>query len=81
MKDSVIHRLQNELKNAEYRFIKDQEKQTADIDLLVSRINEQINVMRKVVRAQLILIEVTNFIALFYCIVCFAFISSPGKVT
>ncbi|XP_075211121.1 dynein regulatory complex protein 1 [Lycorma delicatula] len=57
MKDAVIQRLQNELKNAEVRFIKDQEKQTSDINLLVSRINEQIRVMRKVVRAQLTLIE------------------------
>ncbi|XP_039287142.1 dynein regulatory complex protein 1 [Nilaparvata lugens] len=56
-KDVVIKRLQEELKMAELRFIKDQEKQSADMNLLVFRINEQIKIMRKVVKNQIALIE------------------------
>ncbi|RZF47211.1 hypothetical protein LSTR_LSTR004920 [Laodelphax striatellus] len=56
-KDVVIKRLQEELRMAELRFIKDQEKQSADMNLLVFRINEQIKIMRKVVKNQIALIE------------------------
>lgn len=57
LKDGVILKLQDELKMADLRFLKDQDKQTAEINLLVQRINEQIKIIKRVLRTQLDIIE------------------------
>uniref|UniRef100_A0A1B6H2U9 Dynein regulatory complex protein 1 n=1 Tax=Cuerna arida TaxID=1464854 RepID=A0A1B6H2U9_9HEMI len=56
-KDKLIEELKAELKAGDVRFVKDQQKQAEDIALLVERIDNQITIMRRAYRRELVLIE------------------------
>uniref|UniRef100_A0A1B6E7F5 Dynein regulatory complex protein 1 n=1 Tax=Clastoptera arizonana TaxID=38151 RepID=A0A1B6E7F5_9HEMI len=56
-KDKLINDLKTELKMADIRFVKDQVKQSEDISLLVSRIDNMVKIMKKSYRNELQLIE------------------------
>ncbi|KAG8331281.1 DNA replication checkpoint protein Drc1 [Homalodisca vitripennis] len=56
-KDKLIEELKAELKAGDIRFVKDQQKQAEDIGLLVERIDNQITIMRRAYRRELVLIE------------------------
>lgn len=57
-KDKLIKELKTELRLADERFEKDQEKQKEDLWLLTERIDNQVKVMRKAYKEELKLIEV-----------------------
>ncbi|XP_025154296.1 dynein regulatory complex protein 1 [Harpegnathos saltator] len=56
-KDAVIAELRRELENADLQFIDDQKSQNEDIDLLIDRMDKQINLMAKAYRRELSLIN------------------------
>ncbi|XP_032669249.1 dynein regulatory complex protein 1 isoform X2 [Odontomachus brunneus] len=56
-KDAVIAELRQELENADLQFINDQKTQNEDIDLLIDRMDKQINLMIKAYRRELSLIN------------------------
>ncbi|XP_015599307.1 dynein regulatory complex protein 1 isoform X2 [Cephus cinctus] len=56
-KNCVIAELKQELENADVKFFEDQEKQNDDINLLIERIDNQVNTMAKVYHRELILIQ------------------------
>ncbi|XP_019886225.2 dynein regulatory complex protein 1 [Ooceraea biroi] len=56
-KDAVIAELQQELENADLKFLNDQKTQNEDIDLLVDRMDSQINAMTKACHRELSLID------------------------
>lgn len=58
-KDQIILECRKELDAADLRYIQDQEKQSADIQCLVERIDNQIEVMKKTYREHLELLEET----------------------
>lgn len=64
-KDQLISDLKSELKTGDERFVKDQRKQGEDVALLVERIDNQIAIMRRAYRRELILIEVAITFVLF----------------
>lgn len=57
--------MKSELKTGDERFVKDQRKQGEDVALLVERIDNQIAIMRRAYRRELILIEVAITFVLF----------------
>ncbi|XP_033227866.1 dynein regulatory complex protein 1 isoform X2 [Belonocnema kinseyi] len=57
MKDSAISELKKELEEADAKFNLDQKKQTEDIDILIERIDLQVNSMANAYRRELVLIE------------------------
>lgn len=58
-KDEIILECRKELDAADLRYIQDQEKQSADIQCLVERIDNQIDVMKRTYREHLELLEQT----------------------
>ncbi|XP_012279027.1 dynein regulatory complex protein 1 [Orussus abietinus] len=56
-KDAVIDELKKELENADIKFAADQRKQIDNINLLIERIDSQVNTMAKAYRRELALIE------------------------
>ncbi|EGI68113.1 UPF0407 protein [Acromyrmex echinatior] len=56
-KDAVIEQLQEELENADLKFVNDQKSQNEDIDLLINRVDNQMNIMTKAYRHELSLIN------------------------
>ncbi|KAL1494521.1 hypothetical protein ABEB36_010106 [Hypothenemus hampei] len=56
-KDGIIAMLNDELKNAEKQFTKDQKKQIDDINILSQRIEKQISFMRRAYREELEILE------------------------
>ncbi|XP_014480631.1 PREDICTED: dynein regulatory complex protein 1 [Dinoponera quadriceps] len=56
-KDAVIAMLRQELENADLQFVTDQKSQNEDIDLLIDRMDKQINLMAKAYRRELSLIN------------------------
>ncbi|KYN28809.1 PREDICTED: dynein regulatory complex protein 1 [Trachymyrmex cornetzi] len=56
-KDAVIAQLREELENADLKFVNDQKSQNEDIDLLINRMDNQMNVMTKAYRHELSLIN------------------------
>lgn len=64
-KNTLIEDLRRELEIADIRFRKDQEKQREDIAILVDRIDNQVNVMRRAYKQELKLIEVRLIVCCF----------------
>ncbi|XP_034950932.1 dynein regulatory complex protein 1 isoform X2 [Chelonus insularis] len=58
-KDVIINELKKAIDNADHKFAEDQKKQNEDIDLLIDRIDTQINLIYKGYRRELNLIEDT----------------------
>ncbi|GAB1866000.1 UPF0407 protein CG10958 [Camponotus japonicus] len=56
-KDAVIAQLRQELENADLKFVNDQKNQNEDIDLLINRMDNQMNIMAKAYRRELSLIN------------------------
>ncbi|XP_077264653.1 dynein regulatory complex protein 1 [Temnothorax americanus] len=56
-KDAVIAELRQELENADLKFVTDQKSQNEDIDLLINRMDNQMNIMTKAYRCELSLIN------------------------
>ncbi|KAL6267785.1 hypothetical protein P5V15_000856 [Pogonomyrmex californicus] len=56
-KDAVIAQLREELENADLKFVDDQKNQNEDIDLLINRMDNQMNIMTKAYRCELSLIN------------------------
>ncbi|XP_018403507.1 PREDICTED: dynein regulatory complex protein 1 [Cyphomyrmex costatus] len=56
-KDAVIAQLREELENADLKFINDQKNQNEDIDLLINRMDNQMNIMTKAYRHEFSLIN------------------------
>nr|XP_012229395.1 PREDICTED: dynein regulatory complex protein 1 [Linepithema humile] len=56
-KDAVIAELRQELENADLKFVDDQQSQNEDIDSLIDRMDNQMNVMAKAYRCELSLIN------------------------
>ncbi|CAH0389365.1 unnamed protein product [Bemisia tabaci] len=56
-KNTIIAMLKKELEYEDFRFTADQEVQLNDVSILVERIDNQINIMRRAYKNQLILIE------------------------
>ncbi|KAL0107505.1 hypothetical protein PUN28_014670 [Cardiocondyla obscurior] len=56
-KDAVIAELRQELENADLKFVTDQKSQNEDVDLLINRMDNQINIMTKAYRRELSLIN------------------------
>lgn len=56
-KDVVIAELRQELENADLKFVNDQKSQSEDIDLLINRMDNQMNIMTKAYRHELSLIN------------------------
>ncbi|KYM79775.1 hypothetical protein ALC53_09697 [Atta colombica] len=56
-KDAIIEQLREELENADLKFVNDQKSQNEDIDLLINRIDNQMNIMTKAYRRELSLIN------------------------
>ncbi|XP_020291637.1 dynein regulatory complex protein 1 isoform X2 [Pseudomyrmex gracilis] len=56
-KDAVIAELQKEIENADLKFVNDQATQNEDIDILIDRIDKQMNAMVKAYRHELSLIN------------------------
>ncbi|KAL6440299.1 hypothetical protein ACFW04_003104 [Cataglyphis niger] len=56
-KDAVIAQLQQELENADLKFVNDQKNQNEDIDFLINRMDNQMNIMAKAYRHELSLIN------------------------
>ncbi|KYN42803.1 hypothetical protein ALC56_02605 [Trachymyrmex septentrionalis] len=56
-KDAVIAQLREELENADIKFVNDQKSQNEDIDLLINRMDNQMNIMTKAYRRELSLIN------------------------
>ncbi|KAG5313008.1 DRC1 protein, partial [Pseudoatta argentina] len=56
-KDAVIEQLQEELENADLKFVNDQKSQNEDVDLLINRVDNQMNIMTTAYRRELSLIN------------------------
>ncbi|XP_011882774.1 PREDICTED: dynein regulatory complex protein 1-like isoform X2 [Vollenhovia emeryi] len=56
-KDAVIAQLRQELENADLKFVNDQKSQDEDVDQLISRMDNQMNIMSKAYRRELSLIN------------------------
>ncbi|CAG5095455.1 Similar to drc1: Dynein regulatory complex protein 1 (Danio rerio) [Cotesia congregata] len=56
-KDVIIEELKKALENADIKFAEDQKKQDEDIDILIDRIDSQVNIINKGYRRELVLIE------------------------
>ncbi|KAH0533709.1 dynein regulatory complex protein 1 [Cotesia glomerata] len=56
-KDIIIEELKKALENADIKFAEDQKKQDEDIDILIDRIDSQVNIINKGYRRELVLIE------------------------
>lgn len=57
-KDSIIEDLKKELEEADLNFVRNLERQEEEINILVDRINQQINIMRSAANTELELLEV-----------------------
>ncbi|KAG8034601.1 hypothetical protein G9C98_007677 [Cotesia typhae] len=56
-KDVIIGELKKALENADIKFAEDQKKQDEDIDILIDRIDSQVNIINKGYHRELVLIE------------------------